>query len=163
MPDSVPMIIVFLVLTLVILPLKLIPIKFGEMIKFLTERFFLHKKYHMNEHNRSGYDVPGFETALFMFLPSAHNNLSHVDNKEAFSNPGFYYFSKDPLSRELYRLRFEIQLFCKVLMHTFYLVFSFILINTIHLLLLSSTVLSNDYWLSLLYDQDMWHARMGNS
>ena len=117
----------------------------------------------MSERIRSGYDVPGFETALYMFLPSSHNDLSHVDNKESFANPGFYYFSKDPLSRELYRLRFEIQLFCKVLMHTFYLVFSFILINTIHLLLLSSTVLSNDYWLSKLHDQDMWQSRMGNS
>ena len=162
MPDSVPGIIVFLVITVVILPLKLIPIKFGEMINFLTERFFLHEKYHTNERNRSGYDVPGFKTALFMFLPSSHNDLSHVDNKESFPNPGFYYFSKDPLSRELYRLRFEIQLFCKVLMHTFYLVFTFLLINTIHLLLLSSTVLSTDYWVSKLHDQDMWQARMGN-
>ena len=161
MPDSADSIIIILVLTLVLLPLKFIPIKFAEMIKYLTERFFLHKKYHINERNRSGYDVPGFDTALFMFLPSSQNNLSHVDNKESFSNPGFYYFSKDPLSKELYRLRFEIQLFCKVLMHTFYLVFSFLLLNTLHLLLLESTVVSSDYWLRTLADKDSFQVIIG--
>ena len=162
MPDSDTGVIVFLVLTVVILPLKLFPIKFAELLKFLTERFFLHKTYHINKQNRSGYDVPGFETALYMFLPSSHNNLSHINNQESFANPGFFYFSKDPLSKELYRLRFETQLFCKVLMHTFYLAFSFVFLNILHLLLLSSTVLSNDYWVSKLHRQDMWHGVIGN-
>ena len=161
-PNSVPSIIIFLVLTLVLLPLKFFPIKVAEIIKILTDRFFLHKKYHMNERNRSGYDVPGFKMALFMFLPSSHNNLSHVNNKESFVNPGFYYFSKDPLSKELYRLRFEVQMFCKVLMHTFYLGVSFFFLNTLHLLLLSSTVLSNDHWVSKLHDQDSWQTMIGN-
>ena len=97
-----------------------------------------------------------------MFLPSSHNNLSHVNNKESFVNPGFYYFSKDRLSKELYRLRFEVQMFCKVLMHTFYLGVSFFFLNTLHLLLLSSTVLSNDHWVSKLHDQDSWQTMIGN-
>ena len=161
MPNSVKEIIVILVIAVVILPLKFIPIKVAEVMKFLTERFFLHKTYHINERNRSGYDVPGFDTALYMFLPSSHNDLSHVDNKESFQNPGFFYFSKDPLSKKLYRLRFEIQLFCKVLMHTFYLAFSFFFINILHILLMSSTVVQSDYWLSKLRYQDMWQAIIG--
>merc|ERR1712223_2101932 len=93
-----------------------------------------------------------------MFLPSSHNGLSHVDNKESFQNPRFFYISKDPLSKKLYRLRFEIQLFCKVLMHTFDLAFSFSFINILHILLMSSTVVQSDYWLSKLRYQDMWQA-----
>ena len=153
MPESAEMVVIFLVLTFVLLPLKLVPIKVAELIKWLTERFFLHKTFHTNERNRSGYNVPGFETALYMFLPSSNNDLSHVHNKESFENPGFYYFSKDPLSRDLYRLRFEVQLFCKVLMHTFYLGFSFLFLNILHILLQISTVAKSDNWASKLHPQ----------
>ena len=98
-----------------------------------------------------------------MFLPSSNNDLSHVNDKESTLNPGFHYFSRDPLSKELYRLRFEVQLFCKVLMHTFYLAFSFLFLNVIHLLLLSSTVVQSDYWLSKLRYPEMWQALIGKS
>ena len=36
------------------------------------------KKYHINERNRGGYDVPGFEKALYMFLPSYNNGMAVV-------------------------------------------------------------------------------------
>ena len=44
-------------------------------------------------------------TQLFTCFSSSYSNILHVDNKTSFANPGFYYFSKDPLSKEcMYRL-----------------------------------------------------------
>ena len=55
------------------------------------------------------------------------------------------------MSRQLYRLRFELQLFNKLAMHTFYLVASFLLMNTIHLVMRASTLSTTNYvdWLQL--------------
>ena len=90
-----------------------------------------------------------------MFHPSAINNHEHIHNKEAATNPGFFYFSKDPLSRKPYRLRFETQIFCKVAMHTFYMVCTFVLGNTLHLVFEASTVLSSSYWLQILQEESV--------
>ena len=98
--------------------------------------------------NRSGYDISS--TLQSMFLPSANNNYDQVGNDEATLNPGFSYFSKDPKSKYLYRLKFEIHIFHKVLLHILYLIISFCLLNTIHLVLKESTLEVNPQWLELL-------------
>ena len=41
------------------------------------------------------------------------------------------------------------------------LVFSFFFLNTLHLLLLESTVVTSDYWLRTLDDQDSWQVMIG--
>ena len=64
---------------------------------------------------------------------------------------------------QLYRLRFEVQHFCKVLMHTFYQDFSFLFLNIIHPLLLSNTVVQSDYWLSKLCYPEIWQTIIGKS
>lgn len=149
MPPSDSTVIVFMVLVVVIVPLKLIPIKFAKTLNRITNDWILNVPKHLHEKNRSGYDVPGMKKALFMFLPSASNNHDHINKKNS-SGAGFFYFSKDPLSRRLYRLRFECHLFCKVAMHTLYLALVVLMVNTIHITMEYSTLVASCYWLQIL-------------
>ena len=146
LPDSSPTVIFFLIIIFVLLPLKFIPISVGRMLKYIADDLIIQKKTHIAQRNRSGYEVPGFETALYMFLPSATNHTNQLTSVA----PGFSYFSRDPLSRKLYRLKFEVQIFCKCMMHLFYVASSFVLINTIHIFLQLCTVQNNAYYLSSL-------------
>ena len=141
---------VFLIIITVLLPLKLIPTVFANTLQRLTDSWVLHKTNHMNLRNRSGYNVPGIEMALFMFLPSASNTHEHIPSRGFTVNPGFFYFSKDPLSKKLYRLRFELQLFHKITMHLFYLIVTFVFTNTIDILLLEGMVVGSSYWVEVL-------------
>ena len=150
MPNSAPFIIVILVFVTVLMPLKFVPVLTAQIINHFTEEMVLHKTLHVNVRNRSGYDVPGIHTALYMFLPSASNNYKHICSRGSTPNPGFYYFSKDPISRKLFRLRFEVQIFCKFAMHLFYLTTAFIEINLMHILLRESTAVTNSFWLQIL-------------
>eukprot|EP00092_Neocalanus_flemingeri_P011540 GFUD01012436.1.p1 GENE.GFUD01012436.1~~GFUD01012436.1.p1 ORF type:complete len:649 (-),score=97.52 GFUD01012436.1:25-1743(-) len=150
MPSSADFIIIILVFVTVLMPLKFIPVLIAKLINHFTEEMILHKTVHMNMRNRSGYDVPGLHTALFMFLPSATNHHGHINKRGLTLSPGFYYFSKDPISRELFRLRFELQIFCKFAMHLFYLTASFVLVNMMHIILRQSTAVTNTFWLQIL-------------
>ena len=150
MPASHQLMIVSLVIVIVLLPLRLLPTVFAKILQHLTDTWVLHKTHQINLRNRSGYDVPGIETALFMFLPSANNTHGHIFSKGSTANPGFFYFSKDPLSKKLYRLRFELQLFHKLTMHLFYLIGTFIFLNTIDILLLEGMVVDASYWFEVL-------------
>ena len=124
---------VFLYFVVVMMPLKFIPIMFGKLVESLTNRWILHKSYHLKVRNRIGYDMP--DIAQFMFLPSSNNNYNHVVDDESTANPGFSYFSKDPTSKHLYRLKFETHIFRKVTMHLIYMISTFFFLNTIHLVL----------------------------
>ena len=93
-----------------------------------------------------------------MFLPFASNNYDHVGDKEASANPGFSYFSKDPKSKQLYRLKFEIHIFHKVVVHILFLVLTFFFLNTIHLVWEESTLEVNPQWLDLLNYKYMKYA-----
>ena len=139
---------ILLYLFVVLIPLKFIPNVFDSLIKMFTDRWILHKPHHLNNKNRSGYDTSG--AVHSMFLPSASNNYDHVGDEEATVNPGFSYFSRDPTSKRLYRLKFEIHIFHKVIMHTLYLISTFCLLNTIHLVFKESTLEVNPQWLDLL-------------
>ena len=85
-----------------------------------------------------------------MFLPCSINKYDHVANTEATPNPGFAYFSEDPDSKRLYRLKFEIHIFHKVTAHILYLIGTFLLLNTMHLVLKGSTLEVEPVWLDLL-------------
>ena len=85
-----------------------------------------------------------------MFLPSSVNKYDHVADNEATLNPGFAYFSEDPNSKRLYRLKFETHVFHKVTMHISYLVGTLFLLNTTHLILEASTLEVEPVWLDLL-------------
>ena len=150
LPNSNPVSIFFLITLFVLLPLKFIPIQMGKVFRYLTEEKIIRKTFHITNRNRSGYDIPGFSTALFMFLPCASNSYEHLSSSGTFLAPGFSYFSNDPITRKLYRLKFEVQIFSKCLMHLFYIVSSFILINTIHVLLSICTVQKNTFYLNNL-------------
>ena len=63
-PNSNRYFIYFLVIVFVLLPLKFIPIMFAKWLKMMTEKYVLHKTFHLNERNRSGYDVSGYDTAF---------------------------------------------------------------------------------------------------
>ena len=161
LPNSKEFVIHALVIAVVILPLKFIPKKFAGLLRLFDEKFILRHNHHIKRGNRSGYDVPGYETALFMFHPSSNNNHEHINNGGASSHPGFFYFSRDPISKKLYQLRFETKIFCKVAMHTFYLAFTFVLLNTLHVVMEASTVLSSSFWLQIL--QEEWVIFLGSS
>ena len=148
-PNSNEYIIYFLIIVFVIMPLTLIPIRVAKFLKNTTDNFVLFKTFHQNERNRSGYDVTGLDTALFMFLPSSTNNFQHLCLKnKVFA--GFSYFSEDKMSRKLYKLKFETALFCKCTMHVFYLLSSFILINIFHIGLQESTIDNQHPYLGIL-------------
>ena len=85
-----------------------------------------------------------------MFLPCSVNKYDHVADNEAMLNPGFLYFSKDPISKCLYRLKFEIHMFHKVTVHILYLSSTLCFINTFHLVLKASTLEVEPMWLDLL-------------
>ena len=85
-----------------------------------------------------------------MFLPSSVNKYDHVADNEATLNPGFAYFSEDPNSKRLHRLKFEIHIFHKVTMHISYLVGTLFLLNTTHLILKASTLEVEPVWLDFL-------------
>ena len=51
--------IVILYFVVVLVPLKFVPEMFDAMVKICTDRLFFHKTHHMNNHNRSGYDISG--------------------------------------------------------------------------------------------------------
>ena len=146
LPDnSDPHMMVLLVLVVVLLPMKFIPVILSKMLKQFSEGWILQETAHMNKRNRSGYGVTGYNEAGYMFLPSARNCHKHLNDSGASLNPGFFYFSKDPLSRRLYRLRFETQVFCKVAMHFFFLAITLAMLSTIHLVLDLSTVAFSTY------------------
>ena len=71
---------------------KIMPTLMSRMLLEFSDSWILQETGQRNMRNRSGHGMTGCKTR-FMFLPSC--------------NPGFFYFSKDPLSRRLYRLRFE--------------------------------------------------------
>ena len=145
LPDeSHPAMMVILVLVVVLLPLKFMPTMMSRMLEEFSNSWILQETSHMNERNRSGYQVTGCETQ-YMFFPAAKNCHAHLNNSGLSLNPGFFYFSNDPLTRRLYRLRFEAQVFCKVAMHFFYLVTSFAMLSTVHIVLDFSTVRSSTY------------------
>ena len=165
LPDTPPFMVNILILLVVLLPLKFFSIMFARWVQHLTENWILHKSHlhHINKRNRSGYDMPGINIALFvfMFLPSANNTHKHIGSRGSTDHAGFFYFSKDPLSKKLYRLRFEVHIFCKVTMHMFYVTTSFVLINTFHIVMTESTVNSSTYWLMFL--EDKWVTWLGRS
>ena len=138
-----------MVLLVVIVPLKLIPIKFAKTLDKITNDWIMNLPKHLHARNTSGYDVPGMKKALFMFLPSSSNSHGHIHKKSS-SGAGFFYFSKDPLSRKLYQLRFECHLFCKVAMHSLYFALVVAMVNTIHITMEYSTLVASSYWLQIL-------------
>ena len=150
LPSSESTMMSFMVLVVVLLPLKLCLLFFARLLKHLTDKWILRPTHHVNQRNRSGYNVPGILISNYMFLPSANNTHDQIISPGSVKDPGFYYFSKDPLSRKLYQLRFEIQIFCKVCMHLFYITMSFIMINMLHLLFEWSTILPSYFWLEIL-------------
>ena len=150
LPSSESTMMSFMVLVVVLLPLKLFLVSFARLLKHLTDTWILQPTHHMNLRNRSGYNVPGIQISNYMFLPSANNQHDHIMSPGSVKDPGFYYFSKDPVSRKLYQLRFEIQIFCKVCMHLFYITMSFIMINMLHLLFEWSAILPSYFWLEIL-------------
>jgi len=150
LPSSDSMMVSFMVLVVVLLPLKLCLLLFARLLKHLTDTWILRPTHHVNLRNRSGYNVPGILISNYMFLPSANNTHDQITSPGSVKDPGFYYFSKDPLSRKLYQLRFEIQIFCKVSMHLFYITMSFVMINMLHLLFEWSTILPSYFWLEIL-------------
>ena len=155
MVDTHEVMTVILVFIVVLMPLKSIPKGFAILVEHITDKWILHHTYHLNQGNRSGYEMPGINEALFMFLPSAKNKYSQINDRESTgcrSYNGFHYFSKDPLSKQLYHLKFEMHIFRKVIMHMFYLTASFILLNSMHLILKESTVgdLTINFWLEVL-------------
>jgi len=150
LPSSESTMMSFMVLVVVLLPLKLFLLFFARLLKHSTDTWILRPTHHVNLRNRSGYDVPGILISNYMFLPSANNQHEQISSPGSVKDPGFYYFSKDPLSRKLYQLRFEIQIFCKVSMHLFYITMSFVMINMLHLLFEWSTILPSYFWLEIL-------------
>ena len=85
-----------------------------------------------------------------MFLPCSVNTYDHVADNEATLNPGFAYFSEDPNSKRLYRLKFEIHIFHKVTVHILYLIGTCFLLSTTHLVLKASTLEVEPVWLDML-------------
>ena len=149
-PNSSPEIIFFLIIICVLIPLKFIPFGVGTSLKYITENYIMQKNFHMTMRNRSGYGIPGFETGHFMLLPSATNNHRQLASNNAVPNPGFSYFSKYPISRKLFQLKFKIHIFCKCTMHLFYLMAYFLMLNTAHIVLKMGSVEYNTYHLHIL-------------
>jgi hypothetical protein len=140
--------IVILYFVIVLMPLKFVPLMFDSLVKMFTDRWILHKTYHLNNYNRSGYEISGVIHS--MFLPCSVNKFDHVADIETTLNPGFSYFSHDPQSKHLYRLKFEIHVFHKVAVHVLYLVGTFFLINTAHFVFKAGTLEVEPDWLDLL-------------
>ena len=140
--------IIILYFVIVLMPLKFVPLLFDSLIKMFTDRCILHKTYHLNNRNRSGYEISGVIHP--MFLPCSVNKFDHLADNESTLNPGFSYFSNDPQSKRLYRLKFEIHIFHKVVVHVLYLVGTFFLINTAHLVFKAGTLEVDPDWLDLL-------------
>ena len=140
--------IIILYYVIVLMPLKFVPKLFDSLVKMFTDRCILHKTYHLNNRNRSGYEISGVIHP--MFLPCSVNKFDHVADIETTLNPGFSYFSNDPQSKRLYRLKFEIHIFHKIVMHVLYLVGTFVLINTAHLVFEAGTLEVDPDWLDLL-------------
>ena len=84
------------------------------------------------------------------FLPCSFNKYDHVADNEATLKPGFAYFSEDPNSKRLYRLKFEIHIFHKITLHILYLIGTCFLLSTAHLVLKASTLEVEPLWLDLL-------------
>ena len=51
--------IVILYFVVVLMPLKFVPEMFDSLVKICTDRFIFHKTHHLNNRNRSGYDISG--------------------------------------------------------------------------------------------------------
>ena len=73
------------------------------------------------------------------------NTFSKIRIKSCYSGPGQLYFIFF-----VCRLKFEIHIFHKISFHTLYLICTFGLFNTIHLVLKRSTLEVNPQWLGLL-------------
>ena len=145
---------IVLVLVIVLVPLKFIPKMFDYLVKVATDKWILRKNYHLNKRNRTGYDITGVVHS--MFLPGSFNNYDHIADDELTVNPGCSYFSKDITSKQLYRLKFGIQIFHKVLLHVLYLICTSGLLNTVHIVLEAGTIEVNPSWLGLL---DIYHFK----
>ena len=145
-PNNYMLVILYFVT--VLMPLKLVPILFDRMVQYFTNRWILCKTYHLNVGNRSGYDLSGGVHS--MFLPSSMNTYDHVADNQSTVKPGFLYFSKDPTSKQLYRLKFETHIFYKICVHSLYLISTYLLLNTLHLISKESTVEVNPAWLEIL-------------
>ena len=57
LPLPGPEITVFLFFLFVVLPMNFIPYLFSNMLEAVTDKYILHKDYHLNKRNRSGYQV----------------------------------------------------------------------------------------------------------
>ena len=113
----------------VLIPLKLIHKIFDLLAEHFTSKWILHKTHHVNNHNRSGYDLSGVVHSLL--LPCSVNKFDHIADEESTVAPGLSYFSKEQKSRHLYRLKFETHIFHKVLVHFLYLISTCVLLATI--------------------------------
>ena len=146
-PSTVSEMMSVLLLVTVLLPLKFLPIFFEKLMNFCTDKWILHKAYHLKKRNRSGYETGNErDSTQHMFLPSSSNKYDHISQEDVSPNPGFHYFSRDPLSRKLYQLKFEIALFSKVVMHLFYLSVTLLLSNTFHFVVEKSTI-KKTFWM----------------
>jgi hypothetical protein len=112
----------------VLIPLKFIPKMFDLLAERFTSKWILHKTHHVNNQNRSGYDLSGVVHSLF--LPCSVNKFDHIADKESTVAPGISYFGKEHNSRHLYRLKFETHVFHKILVHTLYLTSIFVILLT---------------------------------
>ena len=122
----------------VLIPLKFIPKMFDSLVEHFTSKWILHKTHHVNNQNRSGYDLSGVVHSLL--LPCSVNKFDHITDEESTVAPGLSYFGKEKKSRHVYRLKFETHIFHKVLVHILYLISTCVLLATIQTVTEASTL-----------------------
>ena len=68
LPLPGPEISVFLFFLFVVLPMNFIPYLFSNMLEAVTDKYIMHKDYHLKKRNRSGYQVTKRDLILIYFL-----------------------------------------------------------------------------------------------
>ena len=134
LPDSNEFILKVLIIVFALLPLIFLPKALAYLLHSKTKSFIMNEKIHRSAGIQSGYDVPGLNHGLFMFLPQSYFN--YRDPRAVH----IYCFNRNPLSRKFYRLRFKLHLWNKTFVHFSSLLFGATALHALDYLTIKSAV-----------------------
>ena len=127
-------IVTLLIILVVVIPIRYAPEVFSKHLHLFVERYITSPQTDANQRQRGGYGLFSCRKNFFLFLPVATNTYSELESLPTVERK-YQHFSKNQLSRSMYRLRFTIDLICRIVMQNFYILLSLIFLHTSHILL----------------------------
>ena len=134
LPESNDFIMEVMIIAFALGPLVLLPNGLAYFLHNKTSSFIMQEKDQRSAGVQSGYDVPGHRQGLYMFLPQ-----SYFDYRDP-SAVLIKCFTRNPLSRKFYRLRFKLHLWNKTFVHFASLAFGAVCLHTLDYLIQKSSL-----------------------